>query len=234
MLPKERDMEKNVHDASEENPQSYGCVAKSKFDIDKFLAEVGEKVRAEMPRILTEALGDVDWAQVEFAESQSSEEVKDVRNNVPSDAQQLSKEETEKAFDTDIRDVEEQYPSEPIEPCPSIDELESMVDTIKNPYATDIELAKAGKQLEPYEVTQFYEALISDEEMERRIKLCMTLAIKAEIEEKNGNISAPNSGKVEKKIIKADSLIVKSKGNLLDIDFQNIDPDNFNPEDFLP
>lgn len=47
--------------------------------------------------------------------------------------------------------------------------------------SSDEELAEAGKVIQPFTVTKLFDAITTNEEIDRRIELCLTLALRAEL-----------------------------------------------------
>ncbi|MDE7433462.1 MAG: hypothetical protein K2N34_16320, partial [Lachnospiraceae bacterium] len=54
------------------NHASDAIISDSGFNVENFVAELGEKFMAEIPRLLTAAIGDVSKNDVEFAEETDS------------------------------------------------------------------------------------------------------------------------------------------------------------------
>lgn len=200
--------------------------AASSFDLDSYMQSLSEKVLEELPKLITVALGEVDFSDVVFSGKTSvdkEENVSGEQEKTPA----LNKQATAEAFDTDIRDVEPQPPSEPIEPCPSIDELEESVEVAMDPASSDEEKAKAGKVLQEYEVTQVYDVLKSKDVIGDKIDLCLKLALRAEISAKAKPKSTPKPA--------AKNTATKTvKKKVTKLYLSNVDFDNFNPEDVLP
>lgn len=176
------------------NHASDAIISDSGFNVENFVAELGEKFMAEIPRLLTAAIGDVSKNDVEFAEETDSI-VSDEEPVISPPSAQLDEESTQIAFDTDIRDVDEFPPSEPDASGISIDELEEAVEVTLNEKATDEEKIKAGQVLEQYKKTQFIDAICTNERIGSRVDLCVTMAIRASVAP---NRSTEKSQKVEK------------------------------------
>lgn len=153
----------------------------SSFDVDKFVAELGDKFMAQIPRILAGTIGDVSVNEVEFADENT--ETPDEPN--PEDATvnpaRMDEAAIKKAFETDIRDVEDLPPSEPISSGASIDELEEAVEITLNDKATEEEKIKAGRVLQEYKRSQLFDSFSTNERIGKRVDLCIKLAIQADI-----------------------------------------------------
>ncbi len=203
-------------------------VGKSKTDMSAYEAliamSVEKAVQKVLPIALNELLGDVNLKDVEFGKSSESE-----NEEVPqeSEAQQEAKPDSDKpkfqpmdsnktaaAFDTDLRDIDEDYPSAPSAAGVPIEDIENAVNTVYDKNATESELAEAGKTLKEVEGTELEDRLKADDEISKRIDLCVRLSIRAEIQAKSSdNRRAVKSTKVEK----------EAKLNLPD-SFEDFDP----------
>lgn len=205
------------------NHSSDSIISDSGFNVESFVAELGDKFMAEIPRLLTAAIGEVSKNDVEFAEETDSATPEE-EPIISTPSAQLDEESTQLAFDTDIRDVDEFPPSEPDASGISIDELEDAVEITLNEKATDEEKIKAGQVLEQYKKTQFIDAICTNERIGSRVDLCVTMAIRASVapnrlsekSQKSGKNSADNVANKVKKPIKKASKAQK-----------------FNPKDFL-
>lgn len=207
---------------SKTNPIDNG-VAPSKFNMDEFMAKVASEivsdVKKQMPKLLSEMIGELKLQDVEFVPEDQIEQFTPAKVITP-----LNAEETEDAFSTDMRDIEDTPPSEPLARASSIDELEDAVATAVNPDSTDEELAAAGKIIEPYKVTHLYDVITSNEEIDRRVELCFRLSIQSEISlkkipPKKPKSEAPKSTKTTKRA--------------LSVDLDKVDPDEFDVADIL-
>lgn len=221
-------------------------VAPSKFDVDEFMAKFADKVieevKQEMHTILSSQIGaEITPENVKFAEGYEDDESD---NFIPQkEIKPLSTQEMEDAFNTDERDIDIAPPSAPIATGTSIEELEKAVETAMDENATPEQQADAGKVIEPYTVTQLFEAITSREEIDRRVKLCLTAAIRADlsitpIKKKQSEASDNTESSVKKDsggVQNPDSPESQSKhfDRKLNIDFDNIDEDNFDIDDFL-
>lgn len=204
------------------NPADKG-VAPSKFNVDEFMArmasDIVSDVKKQLPKMLSEMIGELKEKDVEFVPDDEIEKFTPAKVIAP-----LNEEETDVAFNTDMRDIDDTPPSEPLAQASSIDELEDAVATAVNPDSTDEELAAAGKIIEPYKETRLYDVITSNEEIDRRVELCFRLSIQSEISLK----------KIPPKKPKADTPISsKVAKRSLSVDLDNVDPDNFDVADIL-
>lgn len=164
-------------------------VGKSKFDISEYediiAATIKKSVETILPVALSEVLGDVKLKDVEFAASneKSKSDASEDESAAPAKTEempqfrQLDSDETEDAFNTDLRDM----PSAPSASGSSIDEMESAVDTALNPDASESEKAAAGVVLSGMQGTEAYDRLTANDEISRRIDLCIQLSVRAQI-----------------------------------------------------
>ena len=226
--------EQPAEEKSIDKESQSSVVAPSKFNIDEFLEKFKDEVKKELPKIVSEVLGEVKAEDVEF---KTEVEVESDEEFIPAKSRaQLDSDATKEAFDTDIRDVDPGEPSAPSATGVTMDELADAVETVKKDDATDSEKAQAGKTLAEFEGTQLMDTLTSDEEMDRRINLCLRLALRAEI-------SATATVKVQKPEQKkevpesssssenpAPKRKVKKK---LSVDWKNLDIDKFDVTDLL-
>lgn len=200
-------------------------VAPSKFSVDEFMAKVASEivsdVKEQLPKLLSEMVGELKEQDVEFVPDDEVEQFTPAKVLAP-----VSAEETEEAFNTDMRDIDDTSPSEPLAHASSIDELEEAVATAVNPESTDEELAAAGKIIEPYKVTKLYDVITSNEEIDRRVELCFRLSIQSEMSLKK--IPAKKS-QPQPKSPKNPKVAKRS----LSVDLDKVDPDSFDVADIL-
>ncbi|MCM1140031.1 MAG: hypothetical protein NC453_15805 [Muribaculum sp.] len=213
--PKDETAAKPKEDASEEKPMPQkSMVGKSKTDVSAYevlIAKSIEKaVEKVLPAALSELLGDVNLKDVEFGKTSEPEEATPETESEATSNQQEETNETkyqpmdsaatEAAFNTDLRDVEdEDYPSAPSAAGVPIEDIENAVNTVYDKTATESEMAVAGKTLKEFEGTQLEERLKADDEISKRIDLCVRLSIRAEIQAKSsGGNRVVKSAKVEK------------------------------------
>ncbi|WP_305383852.1 hypothetical protein [uncultured Duncaniella sp.] len=159
-------------------------VAPSKFNVDEFMAQISSEVisdvRKELPKILKAAIGEVKFSDIKFEDGYEDESEPD-EDFVPRKFKALNTDETDDAFNTDLRNIDDTPPSEPIATGTSIDELEKAMDVAMDNKSSDEELAEAGKVIQPFTVTKLFDAITTNEEIDRRIELCLTLALRAEL-----------------------------------------------------
>lgn len=215
-----------VPDNADEQPEKEviaeqkSCVGASSFDIDrleaKMIQAVTDTMKETLPVLVNGMIGDVRLKDVEFAEEKPDTDETEVTEE--SKFTPLSSAETNAAFDTDIRDIEDAGPSAPTATGASLDELENAFDTAMNKDATPEQQAAAGKCLSEIKDTQLYERLVSvNDDIDRRVNLCIRMSIKADIEAKNSSTRP---------------LRVVRKSVVVNIPADN--PDDFNPADMLP
>lgn len=202
-------------------------VAPSKFNMDEFMAKIASEivsdVRKELPKLLSEMVGDLKESDVEFVPDS------EINNFTPAKViAPLNSEEIDEAFNTDMRDIDDAPPSEPMASASSIDELEQAVETAVNPESSDEELAAAGKVIEPYKVTKFYDVITSNEEIDRRVELCFRLSLQSEMSLKKVK---PKKTVTKPKI--APDAVKKASSKSLSINLDNVDPDTFDVADIL-
>lgn len=174
-----------------------------------------DTVKDTLPVLVGSMLGDVRLQDVEFADdktdAQDSDEYKP--HFTP-----LSSDETELAFGTDIREVDDMGPSAPMATGTSIEELEDAVNTAVNPNSTAEQQVKAGKLLAEIKDTELFDRIASvNDDIDRRVNLCIRMSIKADIEAKNNTPTPP-----------------KTVRKSMSVKITTDDPDNFNPADMLP
>lgn len=189
--PKEDVASDNIH-----------VVAPSKFNVDEFMAQISSEVisdvRKELPTILRQAIGDVRISDVKFEDGfEDDSEPDDDEEFVPRKFKALNSDETDDAFRTDLRNIDDTPPSEPVASVTSMDELEKAMDVAMDNKSSEEELAEAGKVIEPFTVTKLFDAITTNEEIDRRIELCLTLALRAELSMKP--ISSKTDSNTEKK-----------------------------------
>lgn len=204
------------------NPADKG-VAPSRFNVDEFMAkmatEIVSDVKKQLPKMLSEMIGELKEKDVEFVPDDEIEQFTPAKVIAP-----LNSEEIDDAFNTDMRDIDDTPPSEPMAQASSIDELEDAVATAVDPDSTDEELAAAGKVIEPYKETRLYDVITSNEEIDRRVELCFRLSIQSEISlkkipPKKQNTETPRNSKAAKRS--------------LSVDLNKVDPDSFDVADIL-
>lgn len=216
-------------------------VAQSKFDVDKFMAqfasEIISDVKQQLPVILKSALGEVDMTNVKFEEGyENDDEPVNDDNFIPAKMKNfkpLDSQEIDDAFNTDMRDIDDAPPSEPIASGTSLDELEKAMDVAMDENSTEQEMAEAGKVIEPFKVTQFFDAVTADDEISRRVDLCLTMALQADIHFKPIKKNVPSETIEQSEVEKSSngkSRVFKKK---LTVSLDNIDLDSFNPADLL-
>lgn len=200
--------------------ENRSLVGASSFDIDSLEARmmkvITDTVTKTLPKVVKSMIGDVNFKDVEFAEEES--DASEQQDEKPPKYTPLSPEETDKAFDVDIRDVEDSEPSAPVATGVPLDELEEKINTAMNPDATPEQQAEAGKILSDLRDTELMERLTStNDDIDRRVNLCIRMSIQAEIREKNSAAGLPRS---VKKVSAVKTVTVK--------------PEDFNPADMLP
>ena len=201
-------------------PEHKSCVGASSFDIDrleaKMIQAVTDTMKETFPILVNGMIGDVRLKDVEFAEEKPDKDEAEAQEK--SKFTPLSSAETDAAFDTDIRDLDDAGPSAPTATGASLDELENAFDTAMDRDSTPEQQAEAGKCLSEIKDTQLYERLVSaNDDIDRRVNLCIRMSIQAEIEAKN---SIPRSPRIVRKSVS------------VNIPVDN--PDDFNPADMLP
>lgn len=221
--PKSGNEDSEKTEPSEDNPSKGKCaIGKSTFEMDKLEAMMvqvaKETVKAMLPAAVNELMGDVDVKHVEFAPEipeDSGNDTEKEKRFTP-----MSSHEINEAFDTDIRDVDDSGPAAPLASGASLDEIEDAVSTAINPDATAGQQAEAGKILSEVKDTELFERLTSaNDDIDRRVNLCIKMSIRAEIEARN---IMPRT--TRPKVIK--------KAVSFDIPVNN--PDDFNLADMLP
>lgn len=230
--PKEDVASDNIH-----------VVAPSKFNVDEFMAQISSEVisdvRKELPTILRQAIGDVRISDVKFEDGFEDDSEPD-EEFVPRKFKALNSDETDDAFNTDLRNIDDTPPSEPVASGTSMDELEKAMDVAMNIKSSEEELAEAGKVIEPFTVTKLFDAITTNEEIDRRIELCLTLALRAELSMK------PKSSKVnshnDKKKVPPTSPVTqttqaKTESEESDkqsgYDFNKLNSDDFDLDEFV-
>ena len=109
-------------------------------------------------------------------------------------------------------------PSAPMATGTSIEELEDAVNTAVNPNSTAEQQVKAGKLLAEIKDTELFDRIASvNDDIDRRVNLCIRMSIKADIEAKNNTPTPP-----------------KTVRKSMSVKITTDDPDNFNPADMLP
>lgn len=218
-------------------------VAPSKFNVVEFMAQISSEVisdvRKELPTILRQAIGDVRISDVKFEDGFEDDSEPD-EEFVPRKFKALNSDETDDAFNTDLRNIDDTPPSEPVASGTSMDELEKAMDVAMNIKSSEEELAEAGKVIEPFTVTKLFDAITTNEEIDRRIELCLTLALRAELSMK------PKSSKVnshnDKKKVPPTSPVTqttqaKTESEESDkqsgYDFNKLNSDDFDLDEFV-
>lgn len=216
-----------VIDNSEQQPdvpapttESDSLVGASSFDIEgleaRMIKAMTDTVTETLPILVKSMLGDVSLKDVEFADEKP--DASEQQDEKPPKYKPLSAEETDKAFDVDIRDVEDSEPSAPVAAGVPLDELEEKINTAMNPDATPEQQADAGKILSDLRDTELMERLTStNDDIDRRVNLCIRMSIQAEIKARNSKSDTP---KIVRKVASVN--IVPN------------DTDDFNPADMLP
>lgn len=168
----------------EAEPDNNHVVAPSKFNVDEFMAQISSEVisdvRKELPKILKAAIGEVKFSDIKFEDGYEDDSEPD-EDFVPRKFKALNSDETDDAFSTDLRNIDDTPPSEPVASGTSMDELEKAMDVAMDNKSSEEELAEAGKVIEPFTVTKLFDALTTNDEIDRRIELCLTLALRAEL-----------------------------------------------------
>lgn len=210
----------DVQPGKETPVEQKSCVGASSFDIDrleaKMIQAVTDTMKETFPILVNGMIGDVRLKDVEFAEEKPDKDETEAQEK--NKFTPLSSAETDAAFDTDIRDLDDAGPSAPTASGASLDELENAFDTAMDRDATPEQQAEAGKCLSEIKDTQLYERLVSaNDDIDRRVNLCIRMSIQAEIEAKN---SIPRSPRIVRKSVS------------VNIPVDN--PDDFNPADMLP
>ncbi len=189
-LQKEEAASDNIH-----------VVAPSKFNVDEFMAQISSEVisdvRKELPTILRQAIGDVRISDVKFEDGFEDDSEPD-EEFVPRKFKALNSDETDDAFSTDLRNIDDTPPSEPVATGTSMDELEKAMDVAMDNKSSEEELAEAGKVIEPFTVTKLFDAITTNEEIDRRIELCLTLALRAELSMKPISSKADSNNEKKK------------------------------------
>lgn len=194
-------------------------------DIDKALEELSNKFMDAIPRLLTAAIGDVNINDVIFGKTEEEEE-----DETPATESKLNPGQVDAAFETDIRDVESQPPSAPETGGHTMEELEKSVETAMDSNATDEEKAAAGKVLKEYEGTQVFDVMRSNDEISRRVDICLTMALKLQIQEKEAK-PTPKPKPTPQKPNEAKE--PKPKRKEAKVNLKSVDLDSFNPADLL-
>lgn len=233
------DKDEKVSPKEEAASDNAHVVAPSKFNVDEFMAQISSEVisdvRKELPKILKDAIGEVKISDIKFEEGFDEDE-----EFVPRKFKALNDDETDDAFNTDLRDIDDTPPSEPIATGTSMDELEEAMDVAMDDNSSDEELAKAGKVIEPYTVTKLFDAITTNEEIDRRIELCLTLALRAELSMKL-KPSKKDSHNNEKKEPPLSPVPQEAPANpeseetvkQSEYDFNKLNSDDFDLDDFV-
>ena len=218
-------------------------VAPSKFNVDEFMAQISSEVisdvRKELPTILKQAIGEVKISDVKFEDGFEDDSEPD-EEFVPRKFKALNSDETDDAFSTDLRNIDDTPPSEPVATGTSMDELEKAMDVAMDNKSSEEELAEAGKVIEPFTVTKLFDAITTNEEIDRRIELCLTLALRAELSMKPISSKADSNNEKKKvtpiEAVKQTTQIkseseesVKQSG----YDFNKLNSDDFDLDEFV-
>lgn len=214
------DNSKQQPEVSEPETENKSLVGASSFDIDSLEARmmkiITDTVSDTLPKVVKSMIGDVNFKDVEFAEDKTSGSESSVE--AAPKFTPLSAKETEAAFDVDIRDVDDSEPSAPSATGVPLDELEEKINSGMKPDATPEQQEEAGKLLSDLKDTQFFERITSlNDDIDRRVNLCIRMSIQAEIREKNSATAVPRPARK-----------VATIKNLTD------KQENFNPADMLP
>lgn len=193
--------DENADSPTQESPKTAG-VGKSTLELDRFEAMLAKTVKATveevLPGVVSEMIGEVRLKDVEFADdTESGETIPSMAPTKKKPAprfQPLSESATKDAFETDIRDFDDE-PSAPVASGTTIDELEGAVDTVMNPDATPQQQVQAGKILSEMQGTELLERLSQNDDIDRRVNLCIRMSIKAEIESKKAPVTMPKTVK---------------------------------------
>ena len=201
-------------------PENKSLVGASSFDIDSLEARmmkvITDTVTETLPKVVKSMIGDVNFKDVEFAEE--TPDMPEPETTQSPKFTPLSAAETDTAFDVDIRDVEDAVPSAPSATGIPLDELEEKINTAMNPDATPEQQVESGKILSDLRGTELMERLTStNDDIDRRVNLCIRMSIQAEIREKNSAAGLPRP---VKKVSSVKTVTVK--------------PEDFNPADMLP
>lgn len=220
-------------------------VAPSKFNVDEFMAQISSEVisdvRKELPKILKAAIGEVRMSDIKFEEGFDDSDTSD--EFVPQKFKALNADETDDAFNTDMRNIDDTPPSEPIATGTSIDELEKAMDVALDNKSSEEDLAKAGKVIEPYMVTKLFDAVTTNEEIDRRIELYLTLALRAELSmklkpsksdsQKEEKQAKPGQPENEASQSKSETSEPQESAKPTDYDFTKLDSDDFDLDEFI-
>lgn len=215
-----------VPDNADEQPEKRtpseqkSCVGASSFDIDRLEARmiqaVTDTMKETLPVLVNGMIGDVRLKDIEFAGENPDTDKTETQEKCKFTP--LSSDETDAAFNTDIRDFDDAGPSAPTATGASLDELENALDAAMNRDATPEQQAEAGRRLSEIKDTQLYERIVSaNDDIDRRVNLCIRMSIQAEIEAKN---SMPRTPRVVRKSVS--------------VNIPADNPEDFNPADMLP
>lgn len=213
--------DENADIPQDEQPKVAG-VCKSTFEVDRFesmlVKTVKDTVEQVLPDVLEGMIGDVRLKDVEFAEDENPDKEISEEKSEEKPAHQfqpLSKSAMNDAFETDIRDFDDE-PSAPLATGIPIDELENAVDIAMNPDATPQQQAEAGKVLAEMQDTELMERLTQNDDIDRRVNLCIRMSIRAEI---SSSVKKPTSNKAARKSVT--------------VNIVTDNPDDFDPADLL-
>lgn len=220
--PDKQETEKEPATETERPTEETSCIGASSFEIDR-LEELMEKVAKEtfktmIPLAMNEIAGDVNQKDVEFAPD--PEETADEKPEPEKRFSPMTSEEIADAFETDIRDFDDSGPAAPMAKGATLDEIEEAFDTALSPDATPEQQAEAGKVLSEVKDTELYDRLAStNDDIDRKVNLCIKMSIKADIEARNAKMSPPRRKVVSKTV---------------SVEIPMDDPDGFDLASLLP
>lgn len=217
-----QESEKEPAPETDKTAEDTSCIGASSFEIDRMEAMMEriakETFKTMIPLAMNEIAGDVNLKDVEFAPD--SEETIEEKPEPEKRFKPMTSEEIADAFETDIRDFDDSGPAAPMASGASLDEIEDAFDTALSPDATPEQQADAGKVLSEVKDTELYERLASaNDDIDRRVNLCIKMSIKADIESKNSKVSPPRRKVVSKTV---------------SVEIPMDDPDGFDLSSLLP
>lgn len=105
----------------EAEPDNNHVVAPSKFNVDEFMAQISSEVisdvRKELPKILKAAIGEVKFSDIKFEDGYEDDSEPD-EDFVPRKFKALNTDETDDAFNTDLRNIDDTPPPNLLRPEP--------------------------------------------------------------------------------------------------------------------
>ena len=214
--------EKKPAAETEKTAEETSCIGASSLEIDR-LEELMEKVAKEtfktmIPLAMNEIAGVVNLKDVEFAPD--PEEIADEKPEPGKRFSPMTSEEIAYAFETDVRDFDDSGPAAPMAKGATLDEIEEAFDTALSPDATPQQQAEAGKVLSEVKDTELYDRLAStNDDIDRKVNLCIKMSIKADIEARNAKMSPPRRKVVSKTV---------------SVEIPMDDPDGFDLASLLP